>query len=124
MLTDQLSATFAALADSTRRGILERLASGEASVSELAPPFSMSAPAISKHLKVLESVGLIKRRADARWRLCSLDAKPLREASDWVGQYRKFWESNLDSLEGYLRELQQQRKEQEDAGHGDAGAST
>jgi DNA-binding transcriptional ArsR family regulator len=120
---DQLSATFAALADSTRRAILERLASGEASVGELAEPFAMSAPAISKHLKVLENAGLITRRADAQWRLCSLEAAPLREASDWVGQYRKFWEANLDSLEAYLRELQEQQekqKESEDANGGSA----
>ena len=124
MPTDQLSATFAALADSTRRAILERLASGEASVGELAEPFAMSAPAISKHLKVLEGAGLITRRADAQWRLCSLDAKPLREASDWVGQYRKFWEANLDSLEVYLRELQDKQKEQGNGDGNDAGTST
>lgn len=124
MATDQLSATFAALADSTRRAILERLASGEASVGELATPFSMSAPAISKHLKVLESAGLITRRADAQWRLCSLDAKPLREASDWVGQYRKFWEANLDSLEEYLRELQAKQQQQEESDGDDASTST
>ena len=111
---DQLSATFAALADSTRRAILERLAGGEASVGELAQPFAMSAPAISKHLKVLEGAGLITRRSDAQWRLCSLEARPLREASDWVGQYRQFWEENLDSLDEYLRELQEKQKEQDD----------
>ena len=113
MAVDQLSATFAALADSTRRAILERLAAGEASVGELAAPFAMSAPAISKHLKVLESAGLITRRTDAQWRLCSLDAEPLREASDWVGQYRQFWEANLDSLDEYLRELQEKQKQKE-----------
>jgi DNA-binding transcriptional ArsR family regulator len=124
MSQDQLSATFAALADSTRRAILERLASGEASVGELAAPFAMSLPAISKHLKVLENAGLITRRTDAQWRLCSLDAKPLREASDWVGQYRQFWEANLDSLEEYLRELQAKQKQQEESDGNDAGTST
>ena len=115
-----MSATFAALSDPTRRSILERLSAGEASVGELAAPFSMSAPAITKHLKVLEGAGLITRRADAQWRLCSLDARPLREASGWVEQYRRFWEANLDSLDDYLRRLQEEQQGESD----DAGTST
>lgn len=106
MTSERLDATFAALADSTRRAILERLAAGEATVSELAAPFSISAPAITKHLKVLESAGLITRSREGQWRPCQLAAEPLHEAADWVGQYRKFWEQNLDNLEDYLRKLQ------------------
>ena len=120
MPQDHLDAVFGALADSTRRAILERLAGGEATVSELAQPFAMSLPAISKHLKVLEGAGLITRRADAQWRLCSLDARPLREASDWVAQYRQFWEGNLDSLESYLREIQEKQREQQEEDDGNA----
>lgn len=104
--TDSLSAVFAALADPTRRAILARVAQGEASVTELARPFQMSLPAVSKHLKVLERAGLITRSREAQWRPCRLEAKPLQEVSDWVGQYRQFWEARLDRLEDYLRELQ------------------
>lgn len=104
--TDSLSAVFAALADPTRRAILARVAEGEASVTELAKPFKMSLPAVSKHLKVLERAGLIARGREAQWRPCRLDAKPLQEVADWVGQYRQFWEERLDRLEDYLRELQ------------------
>jgi len=110
MSPDRLSSTFAALADPTRRAILARLASGETSVTELAEPFEMSLPAVSKHLKVLERAGLIARGREAQWRPCRLEAKPLKHAADWVEQYRRFWEQNLDNLEEYLRELQQQEK--------------
>jgi DNA-binding transcriptional ArsR family regulator len=104
--SERLDATFAALADSTRRAILERLAGGEATVQELSAPFAISAPAITKHLKVLEAAGLITRSREGQWRPCQLAAEPLHEAADWVGQYRRFWEENLDNLEAYLRELQ------------------
>ena len=102
---DQLSQTFAALADPTRRAILARLTKGEASVTELAEPFDMSLPAISKHLKVLERAGLIARTRDAQWRPCKLDAGPLKEASDWIEHYRDFWEQSFDRLDEYLRAL-------------------
>ena len=106
MAPDHLSTTFAALADPTRRAILARLATGEASVTELAEPFEMSLPAVSKHLKVLERAGLIARGRQAQWRPCRLDAVPLRDAADWLERYRRFWEQSLDRLEHYLRELQ------------------
>lgn len=109
-MEDQLSITFAALADPTRRAILERLASGETSVSELAEPFDISLPAISKHLKVLERAGLIARSRDAQWRPCRLDAGPLKEVADWVSEYRKFWEESFDRLDEYLRQLQKKEK--------------
>jgi DNA-binding transcriptional ArsR family regulator len=108
--SDTLSSTFAALADPTRRAILARLASGEASVTALAEPFDMSLPAVSKHLKVLERAGLIARNREAQWRRCRLEASPLRDASDWIDQYREFWEERLDRLEAYLAELQQDTK--------------
>jgi len=110
MTPDRLSATFAALADPTRRAILARLASGETSVLKLAEPFDMSLPAVSKHLKVLERAGLIARGREAQWRPCRLEAKPLKGAADWVEQYRRFWEQKFDNLEEYLRELQEQEK--------------
>src|SRR5271163_2408469 len=103
---DRLSATFAALSDPTRRAILGRLASGESSVTELAAPFEMSLPAISKHLKVLERAGLIARGREAQWRPCRLEAGPLKEAADFLEHYRRFWEESFDRLEEYLRELQ------------------
>ncbi len=103
---DRLDATFAALADPTRRAILARLASGEASVTELARPFEISLPAVSKHLKVLERAGLIARGRAAQWRPCRLEAAPLKDASDWLEEYRRFWEQSLDRLDDYLRELQ------------------
>jgi len=103
---DPLSATFHALADPTRRAILSRLASGETSVTELAAPFAMSLPAISKHLKVLEHAGLITRGREAQWRPCKLEAKPMQAVAGWLEQYRQFWEERLDRLEAYLRELQ------------------
>ena len=106
MQMDQLSTTFGALADPTRRAILSRLAAGEASVKELAGPFSMSLPAISKHLKVLESARLITRSREAQRRPCRLNPAPLRDASDWIEEYRKFWEESLDRLEVYLGQLQ------------------
>jgi DNA-binding transcriptional ArsR family regulator len=106
MATDQLSTTFAALADPTRRAILARLAAGEAPVTELARPFAMSLPAISKHLKVLERAGLIARGREAQWRPCRLDAGPLKSAAEWLEYYRQFWEQSFDRLDEYLRELQ------------------
>src|ERR1044072_5451527 len=105
-LPDPLTSTFAALADPTRRAILARLASGEASVTELAAPFEMSLPAISKHLKVLERAGLISRGREAQWRPCRLEAKPAPEASDWLEEYRQCWEASLDRLGEYLADLQ------------------
>ncbi|HEX3534464.1 MAG TPA: metalloregulator ArsR/SmtB family transcription factor, partial [Gemmatimonadaceae bacterium] len=102
----RLDATFAALADPTRRAILARLASGDASVMELAEPFAMSQPAISKHLKVLEHAGLISRSREAQWRRCRLEAAPLKEAVDWIERYQAFWDANLDRLAVYLREVQ------------------
>jgi DNA-binding transcriptional ArsR family regulator len=105
MSADPLSATFAALADPTRRAILARLASGQASVTELAQPFDVTLPAITKHLKVLERAGLVARSREAQWRPCRLQPQPLREAADWVQQYRTLWEQRLDRLEDYLREL-------------------
>ena len=110
MNLERLSATFAALADPTRRAILARLASGEASVSELAAPFEMSLPAVSKHLKVLERAGLITRGRAAQWRPCRLEAAPLKDAADWLEEYRRFWEESFDRLEEYLRELQEKEK--------------
>jgi len=105
-MPDPLSATFAALADPTRRAILARLAQGEASVGQLAAPFSISQPAVSKHLKVLEQAGLIKRGRAAQSRPCKLDAARLREVSDWLETYRRFWEESFDRLDAYLAELQ------------------
>ncbi len=105
-MSDQLSRTFSALADPTRRAILARLASGQCSVTEIAQPFDMSLPAISKHLKVLERAGLIARGREAQWRPCRLDAGPLKEVADWVGGYRAFWEGGFDRLDDYLTELQ------------------
>lgn len=110
MSADRLSATFSALADPTRRAILARLMSGEVSVSELAEPFEMSLPAISKHLKVLERAGLIARGRAAQWRPCRLEAGPLKDVTEWLERYRQFWEQSFDRLEDYLRELQAQEK--------------
>jgi DNA-binding transcriptional ArsR family regulator len=105
-----LDATFAALADPTRRALLARLATGEASVNELAQPFSISQPAISRHLKVLESAGLISRGRDAQWRPARLEAGPLKEIADWVEQYRRFWDARLDTLDDYLETIQHRGK--------------
>ena len=110
MPTDPLSLTFAALADPTRRAILARLISGDASVTELAQPHDMSLPAVSKHLKVLERAGLIERSRDAQWRPCRLKAARLKEVSEWVEEYRKFWEQSFDRLDEYLRQLQNKEK--------------
>lgn len=101
-MNDQLSATFAAIADPTRRAILARLSLGETSVTELAEPFAMSMPAISKHLKVLEKAGLISRGREAQWRPCRLDAGPLKDAMSWIENYRRFWSAHVDALERYL----------------------
>jgi DNA-binding transcriptional ArsR family regulator len=110
MPVDHLSATFAALADPTRRAILARLASGELSVTELAEPFDMSLPAVSKHLRVLERAGLIARRKEAQWRRCRIDAAPLKDVATWAEGYRQIWEQRLDRLEQYLREVQRKQE--------------
>ena len=116
MSPDHLSTTFAALADPTRRAILARLASGEKSVNDLAEPFEMSLAAVSKHLKVLESAGLIARGREAQGRPCRLEAAPLKDISNWVERYRKFWEQSFDRLDAYLREIQ--AKETKGKNHG------
>jgi DNA-binding transcriptional ArsR family regulator len=108
MTADTLSLTFAALADPTRRAILKRLAAGERSVTELAKPFQISLPAVTKHLKVLQKAGLISRGREAQRRPCKLEAAPLKDAADWVEQYRQFWDERLDRLEDYLREVQEE----------------
>ena len=118
MSPDQLNATFAALADPTRRAILARLARGETSVKELARPFSISGPAITKHLKVLERAGLITRSREAQWRPCQLNATPLRDAAHWIERYRGFWEESFDRLDAYLRQLQTQPQRRRKQGHG------
>jgi DNA-binding transcriptional ArsR family regulator len=111
MLTsDQLDRTFAALADPTRRSILARLTRGETSVKELAAPFKITAPAVTKHLKVLENAGLIERSRTAQWRPCKLQAKPLRDAAAWMEQYRKFWEDSFDRLDDYLMQIQKEEQ--------------
>lgn len=111
-MRDPLSATFSALANPTRRAILARLVDGEANVSEIAKPFQreMSLPAITKHLKVLENAGLIQKTKEAQWRTCALSPEPLREAADWMEQYRQFWEESLDRLGAYLSEIQSNKK--------------
>ncbi len=110
MQPDHLSNTFAALADPTRRAILARLATGEASVTELAEPFAMSMPAVSKHLKVLERAGLIARGREAQWRPCRLDAAPLKDVAGWIEHYRRFWDESFDRLDAYLMELKKKEK--------------
>lgn len=119
MVADTLSTTFAALADPTRRAILRELAGGERSVKELAAPFDMTLPAVSKHLKVLQRAGLIEQTRQAQFRPCRLIAEPLREADDWIEQYRRFWEQSFDRLDEYLRELQQKQKEADHGGEPD-----
>ena len=109
MATDRLSMIFAALADPTRREILTRLSDGDATVSELAEPFSISLPAISRHLKVLEQAGLISRSRSAQWRSSSLEAEPLREATDWMERYRKFWDESFDRLDAHLKRMQDEQ---------------
>ncbi len=110
MPTDRLSATFAALADPTRRAILARLALGETSVTELAQPFEMSLPAVSKHLKVLERAGLIARGREAQWRPCRIEARALKDVDAWLERYRRFWDESLDRLDAYLRQMQAKEK--------------
>ena len=110
MSTDTLTATFSALADPTRRAILARLARGETTVTELAEPFDMSLPAISKHLKVLEGAGLISRGREAQWRPCKLEPQALKGVDDWLEDYRRIWEERLDQLEDYLEKLQSKEK--------------
>jgi DNA-binding transcriptional ArsR family regulator len=111
MPADHLTTTFAALADPTRRAILVRLSRGEMSVTDLAKPFRMSLPAVSKHLKVLERAGLIARGRRAQWRPCRLDAEPLKDVAAWVEQYRRFWDESLDRLDEYLGEFQAKEKD-------------
>ncbi len=110
MPSDPLSVTFSALADPTRRAILARLSKGEASVNDLAAPFAMSLPAVSKHLKVLEKAGLISRGRDAQWRPCKLNAEPMKQATGWLDEYRRYWEGSFDRLEDYLNSLQEEEK--------------
>jgi DNA-binding transcriptional ArsR family regulator len=123
-MQDQLSYTFSALADPTRRAILARLALGETSVTELAEPFEMSMPAVSKHLKVLERAGLISRGREAQWRPCRLDAGPLKEAAGWIEEYRRFWEQTLDRLDKYLREIETARAKSKTNGSGKKSSKT
>ena len=111
MATDPLSATFAALADPTRRAILARLVSGESSVTELAKPFEMTLPAVTKHLKVLQRAGLISQGRQAQWRPCRLEAGPLKEVANWVEHYRRFWEESFDRLDDYLKDVQSREQE-------------
>jgi DNA-binding transcriptional ArsR family regulator len=109
MTSDHLSSTFAALADPTRRAILARLVTGEASVTQLAEPFDMSMPAISKHLKVLERAGLIARGREAQWRPCRIEAKPLKLAADWISEYERFWTESFDRLDDFLQRLKKEQ---------------
>ena len=118
---DQLSLVFGALADPTRRAILARLAQGEATVKELAEPFDISPPAITKHLKVLQKAGLITQGRDAQWRPCRLEPAPLKDISDWLGQYRQFWESSFDRLDSYLKALQARKSKSETEENDDDG---
>jgi DNA-binding transcriptional ArsR family regulator len=110
-MSDSISSTFAALADPTRRAILARLALGETSVTDLAEPFAMSMPAVSKHLRVLERAGLIARGREAQWRPCKLKAEPLRQAAGWLDEYRRFWEESFDRLDEYLQRVQAEQKQ-------------
>lgn len=114
MNEDRLDATFASLADPTRRAILARLAQGEATVNELAEPFEMSLPAISRHLKVLERAGLISRGREAQWRPCRLEVGPLKDIANWVERYRRFWDQSFDRMADYLKELQTPKGDQDD----------
>ena len=121
MAADQLSVTFAALADPTRRAILARLAQGEASVTELAKPFDLSLPGVSKHLKVLQRAGLIRQSRNAQWRPCRLEPGRLKEASEWVGDYRRFWDESFQRLDDVLQEMiKEEKKNDGDQGEGDA----
>jgi DNA-binding transcriptional ArsR family regulator len=112
MVKDRLSAVFSALADPTRRAILARLLDGDATVNELAEPFTVSLPAISRHLKVLEDAGLITRSRHAQWRSSAINAEPLRDAVDWMEPYRRFWDENLDRLDAHLKRMQQDQQQQ------------
>ena len=114
MPSDPLSLTFAALADPTRRAILARLATGECTVGELAKPFAMSGPAISKHLKVLERAGLVSRGRDAQWRPCRLEAEPLKEVAEWAEAYRQFWDASYERLDAYLNHLMSENPDDDD----------
>ena len=118
MANDQLSVTFAALADPTRRAILARLAQGEASVTELAKPFDLSLPGVSKHLKVLQRAGLITQSRNAQWRPCRLEGSRLKEASEWVGEYRRFWDESFERLDAVLQEMIKEQKEKENVDKG------
>src|SRR5437764_11717775 len=115
---DQLSTTFAALADPTRRAILARLSQGEASVTELAKPFDLSLPGISKHLKVLQRAGLITQSRNAQWRPCRLEPARLKEASEWVGEYQRFWDESFERLDAVLQEMMKERKDKGNVGQG------
>ncbi len=121
MANDQLSVTFAALADPTRRAILARLSQGEVSVTELAKPFDLSLPGVSKHLKVLQRAGLITQSRNAQWRPCRLEAAAMKDAADWVGEYRRFWDESFERLDVYLAELQKETKKNDDKGRNDNG---
>ncbi len=116
MLSDQLSVTFAALADPTRRAILARLSQGEASVTDLAKPFDLSLPGVSKHLKVLQRAGLITQGRNAQWRPCRLEGARLQEASEWVGEFRRFWDESFERIDEYLAELQKEKKSNDSQG--------
>ena len=116
MLSDQLSVTFAALADPTRRAILARLSQGEASVTDLAKPFDLSLPGVSKHLKVLHRAGLITQGRNAQWRPCRLEGARLQEASEWVGEFRRFWDESFERIDEYLAELQKEKKSNDSQG--------
>jgi len=113
MTPDPLSATLAALADPTRRAILARLANGEATVNEIAAPFEISLPAVSRHLKVLEAAGLISRGREAQWRPCRLEAAALRDVDDWLARYRRFWSGSFDKMDAYITELKRKEKRRE-----------
>jgi DNA-binding transcriptional ArsR family regulator len=116
MPSDQLSVTFAALADPTRRAILARLTQGEASVTDLAKPFDLSLPGVSKHLKVLQRAGLITQSRNAQWRPCRLEGARLQEASEWVGEFRRFWDESFERIDEYLAELQKEKKSNDNQG--------
>ena len=118
MTPDPLSATLSALADPTRRAILARLAEGEATVNELAEPFEISLPAVSRHLKVLEAAGLISRGREAQWRPCRLEAGALRDVDDWLARYRRFWTGSFDKMEAYIRELKRKELKRKEKRHG------
>jgi DNA-binding transcriptional ArsR family regulator len=120
-MADHLSVTFAALADPTRRAILARLSQGEATVTELAKPFDLSLPGISKHLKVLQRAGLITQSRSAQWRPCRLEGARLKDAADWVGEYRRFWDESFERLDEFLAEIQKETKRNDDEGRDNDG---